>query len=206
MKKPTLWFDKDGVLAKYDYSLYEPEFGAPAPWLIRNAHVFKGLDKYENMCEAFINIYSRNKNKSYADREATVKVLTSVSDSLTLSEQVLDSMEWCEKHLGLEKRDFYAVSVPKENVPIELRSSIDKYDVLFDDYMPNLIAWEEKGGTAIKVVNGINSPTSGIPCLDISASSEYIEDIIKQIIDDLSSGRKIELPLALRVDHSVFCK
>ena len=191
MKKPTLWFDKDGVLAQYDYSLYEPEFGAPAPWLIRNAHVFKGLDTYPSMCEAFKTLYLNNCNKSLQERAVNVKVLTAVSQGITLSEQVLDSMAWCNANLSLKQRDFYAVAVPKESVPISLCGTLDKLDILFDDYTPNLRAWKESGGTAVKVLNGINSCCSEFPCVSVDAEADRIVTAILQIVDDLNNGKDI---------------
>ena len=195
MKVPTLWFDKDGVLAQYDYSLYEPEFGAPAPWLVRNAHVFKGLDTYPNMCEAFKTLYLENCNKSVKERIANIKVLTAVSDSITLSEQVLDSMEWCKNNLRLKQRDFYAVAVPKESVPTSLRSKIDKYDILLDDYTPNLRAWKEAGGTAIKVLNGINSYSKDFPCINVNANVDYIIDVINQVLECIKDGKEVSTVL-----------
>lgn len=186
MKIPTLWFDKDGVLSQYDYSLYEPEFGAPAPWLVRNAHVFKGLDPYPNMCEAFKTWYQDNCNKSCKKRAANIKVLTAVSDSITLSEQVLDSMEWCRQNLGLKQRDFYAVAVPKESVPMTLRNKIDKYDILFDDYPVNLKAWKEAGGTAVKVVNGINSYSPDYECIFVNDTPTHIVERINEIIENIT--------------------
>lgn len=188
---PTLWFDKDGVLAQYDYSIYEPENGAPAPWLIRNAHVFKNIEPYENMVEAFKHLYTKNMNLSMYKRDMSMRVLTSVSDGLTLSEQVIDGAEWCEKYLGLRPRDFYATAISKENIPLSLRNEITKTDILFDDYMPNLRKWKEHGGTAIKVLNGINGRTDEFPFFYNHVEPAYIAALIEQLVEDIAAGKEI---------------
>lgn len=188
---PTLWFDKDGVLAQYDYSIYEPENGAPAPWLIRNAHVFKNIEPYENMVAAFKYLYAKNMNLSMYKRAMSIRVLTSVSDGLTLSEQVIDGAEWCKKYLGLRPRDFYATAISKENIPLSLRNEITKTDILFDDYMPNLRKWKEHGGTAVKVLNGINGRTEEFPYFYNHVEPTYIAALIEQLVEDISTGKEI---------------
>lgn len=171
---PIFWFDKDGVLAQYDYALYESEAGAPAPWLVRNAHIYRHLEPYENMAAAFRVLYVRNYNR--AEKECTLRprVLTAVSDGLTLSEHVLDSMYWCSERLHLKPKDFYATAVSKESIPISLKREITKLDVLLDDYAPNLVNWEKAGGTAIKVINGINSPTEDFHCISVAWTTEFL--------------------------------
>lgn len=189
---PTVWVDKDGVLAQYDYSIFEPENGAPAPWLIRNAHVFKNLEPYPNMVTAISRLYKECMSLSMYKRKMTIKVLTSVSDGLTLSEHVIDGAEWCEKYLGLRKRDFYATATPKESIPINLRSKITHMDILLDDYMPNLIKWKEAGGTAVKVINDINSTTDKFPFFYNHVDPDYIVCVIYKIVDTIMSGKELE--------------
>lgn len=188
----TLWFDKDGVLAQYDYSLYESEYEAPAPWLVRNAHVFRNLDPYENMCDAVRRMYEETCNMSANKRRCNVRVLTAVSDGPTLSEHVIDGAEWCTKNVGLQKRDFYACAVSKETVPVVLRSKLDSLDILFDDYMPNLRKWKEAGGTAIKVVNGINSETDKFPCIYTEWESDVLYHAFCYIANTISTGEKLK--------------
>lgn len=188
---PTLWFDKDGVLAQYDYSIYEPENGAPAPWLIRNAHVFKNLEPYENMCEAFRRLYDAVKNKSVYKREMSIRVLTSVSDGLTMSEQVIDSAAWCSKYLGLQNRDFFTTAIPKESIPLNLKNEITKTDILLDDYNPNLRKWKEVGGTAIKIINGINSTTEEYPYFYNHVETDYLVVLLKMIVRKIHNGEDL---------------
>lgn len=35
-----------------------------------------------------------------------------------------------------------------------------RYHILIDDFNPNLRNWEAAGGTAVKYINGLNSPES----------------------------------------------
>lgn len=188
---PIFWFDKDGVLAKYDYALYESEAGAPAPWLVRNAHVYRNLEEYENMAAAFRILYSRYSNKSMEHCPLKPRVLTSVSDGLTLTEHVLDGMKWCEDHLHLKARDFYACAVEKESIPVMLKREITKCDVLLDDYNNNLRSWQAAGGTSIKVVNGINSESKEFPCISVGWQSEAICDRLLKIADSVTEGKML---------------
>lgn len=191
-KLPTLWFDKDGVLAKYDYSLYEGEYGAPAPWLVHNAHVFRNLEPYDGMCEAVRKLYKENSNVKASERKCNVRILTAVSDGVTLAEHVLDGVFWCSEHIGLMQRDFYACAVSKESIPICLRSNVAATDVLFDDYMPNLRKWKGAGGTAVKVLNGINSETDEFPCIATYWGVSNIYQAIMYVIDTISMGRVLK--------------
>lgn len=189
---PTLWFDKDGVLAQYDYGIYEAEDGAPAPWLIRNTHVFRTIEPYENMCEAFRMLYAENCEKPLKQRSCNIKVLTGVSAGITLSEHVLDGYMWCKKTLGLKERDFYACALSKESVPVELRSKLTPMDILLDDYNPNLVKWKNAGGTAIKVLNGINSINRKFPWIHNSPNADYIYSVFQRIIEKATAGELLE--------------
>lgn len=187
-KIATLWFDKDGVLAQYDYSLYEPEYNAPAPWLIHNAHVFRNLEPYANMCAAVRKLYAETCDRKADKRRCNVRVLTAVSDGVTLAEHVMDGMDWCSNNIGLKRKDFYACAVAKESIPVTLRDKLEKTDVLFDDYMPNLYKWDKAGGTAIKVVNGINSVTEEIPCIMVDWDSDTLYKTFGYIANTVAVG------------------
>lgn len=190
-KLATLWFDKDGVLAQYDYSLYEAEYDSPAPWLVRNAHVFRNLEPYENMCEAVRKLYAETCNVKSDERRCNVRVLTAVSDSVTLSEHVMDGAAWCSEHVGIKHKDFYACAVAKESIPVLLRDTLSVQDVLFDDYMPNLIKWREAGGTAVKVVNGINSVAKDFPYVGVGWDSSALYEVLCYIANSASFGSPI---------------
>lgn len=188
----TLWFDKDGVLAKYDYSLYEGEYGAPAPWLVHNAHVYRNLEPYENMCKAVRNLYAQTNNVRAESRFCNVRVLTSVSDGITLAEHVIDGAAWCLSNVGIQSKDFYACAVQKQSIPIGLRSEIKKTDVLLDDYKPNLLKWQAAGGTAVKVVNGINSISDDYPCVHVDWDANSIYNALKHLVMVLQEGQTLD--------------
>ena len=188
----TLWFDKDGVLAQYDYRIYEPVYGAPAPWKIRNTHIYRGIEPYEDMCAAVHKLYGEVSNVHPDKRFCNIRVLTAVCDGVTLSEHVIDGMYWCKKHLDLSESDFFACAVSKENIPIDLHAEINSLQILFDDYMPNLRKWRDVGGTAVKVLNGINTCTQEFPCLPGLESKEYIYALLKQIVTDVENQQQLK--------------
>lgn len=193
--RPVFWFDKDGVLAKYDYSIYLAETGSSPPWLTKNAHVYRHLPANKNMLHAFRELYGRLQEKPPCEWEYEMKVLTSVSDSVTLSEQVLDSWHWLHKKIPeFKQRDFYAVAVPKQELPVTLRrynsaeNGLTKADILIDDYNKNLEAWEKAGGTAVKALNGINSENKKFYNMDITKKKEDILETILQIRKTIAAG------------------
>lgn len=171
----TLWFDKDGVLAQYDYSIYT---GDPALWLMHGSHVYRDVEPYNNMCQAF-----RRLSEGY-----DTKVLTAVSNSSTLAEHVIDGMAWCSAKLNLQQKDFFACAVEKPQIPIIVQQAIHHTDILFDDYMPNLRAWKAAGGTSVKVLNKINSESEEFPCIenfaDVTTILKNIHFIIKRVNED----------------------
>ncbi len=189
--KPTLWFDKDGVLAKYDYRLYEKDGDIPAPWTLRNVHVFRHMEVRSEMAEAFMRIYKENTDLSERDRLCNVRVLTSVCDSYALSEHVLDVAYWCNTNLHMDSRDLYVTATSKESVPIQIYGKITKQDILLDDYVPNLDIWRKAGGTSIKVLNGINSETSEFPFIPASLSAGKIYKILMYIIDTVKADKEV---------------
>ncbi len=181
-QSPTLWFDKDGVLAKYNWEFYENNLDDTVLWRVKNAHVFKYVKPYKNMVEAFKVLYHENVNINPIHREMSLKVLTSVCNGITLSEHVLDGYRWCKKYLGLKERDFFACSVPKPSIPISMFGRITERDFLFDDYMPNLQVWKESGGTPVKVLNGLNSPVTTMSQIDVNDNPDAIITNIRNIV------------------------
>lgn len=189
-KIPTIWVDKDGVLAQYDYSLYEADMDSPAPWNVRNAHVYRHLQPYTEMVEAFRRIYFENRNVKPEKRKLNIRVLTGVSDGLTLSEHVLDGYAWCDEYLDLRPNDFYACAIAKENIPVTLHNTITPLDILVDDYVPNLQAWVNAGGTPVKAINGINSELTSMLSVNVLKPAAEIVRTLEQIVDDMKGSEK----------------
>ena len=77
---------------------------------------------------------------------------------------VLDKLNWIVEHVpefDIGTRFIANSALDKSALFEHLRmSSLNKHDVLIDDYNPRLFNWEMRGGTAIKYLNGINSRNS----------------------------------------------
>ena len=57
-------------------------------------------------------------------------------------------------------------------------------DVLLDDYTPNLIAWSQSGGKAVKLLNGING-TKGTwtgDALPMAMGAELLTEALRKIV------------------------
>ena len=169
------YFDMDGVLVKYDIGAYvgnEPTFRKIG------RHYFRDLSPEDNMLAAF--------NKLCVQAPDDVYVLTSVSETQPIrNEQIFDKLYWLTQHapkfdIGAH---FIAATSSKRTTIADIKGMpITKNDVLIDDYNTNLFKWVSAGGTAIKCLNGINSPDSwpGI-CIDITRDSETILGQLKKI-------------------------
>lgn len=77
---------------------------------------------------------------------------------------VLDKLWWIDKNIpefDIGTRFIANSSMDKSALFEHLRmSSLNRHDVLIDDYNPRLFNWEMRGGTAIKYLNGINTSVS----------------------------------------------
>ena len=77
-----------------------------------------------------------------------------------ISQQAIeDKNKWLDEHMPIIRQN--RIFVPdKQNkakfVENIFKEKLDKSFILLDDHTPNLIQWEEAGGTAIKALNGIN--------------------------------------------------
>lgn len=172
------WFDMDGVIVKYEPSAYK---GNDPPYLRKNAHYFASLTPDAKMIE----VTKRLQTELAADDN--IYILTSVSPLGELfAEQVKDKKNWLRTyapHIDTDTSFFPSVS-NKRDMAALLTCSVDtlsKYDILIDDYNKNLELWREYGGTAVKYLNGINSPHSwsGHKLMpDISA-----DEIVKYLLD-----------------------
>ncbi len=151
-----LAFDMDGVIAKYDRNGYVKNEDGIMPFEIPGGHYFRNRDEDENALELF------KKCVKMMPDETTI--ITTVSREFNIRyEQTIDKMEWVhERVLEFDVGSkFLALSNDKHNFIKDIRGmSLNKRDILIDDYNPNLFKWMLAGGTAIKYLNGINSPES----------------------------------------------
>lgn len=142
MRKPLLFVDMDGTLAEWNTSLpnYAKEIFMPG--------YFRDRPAYPMVVQAIkMLIYSR---------AVEVFVISSVIDE---PHAIADKNSWLDKHipeLDNSHRIFCKCGETKADKVREETGRFDGYCVLLDDYSVNLHQWETSGGTAIKLLNGIN--------------------------------------------------
>ncbi|MBP5174465.1 MAG: hypothetical protein ILP07_00945 [Treponema sp.] len=148
-----IYFDMDGVLATYDINGY---IGEKPPFAQVGGHYFSTLQSDSVAMGMFKTLYK--------EIPGSVMVLTSVSVPRELrTEQTLDKIHWLLKEFpdfdfGAH---FLSTSTEKRNIISNIRGmSLNKRDILIDDWNANLYAWTSNGGTAVKYLNGINSNKS----------------------------------------------
>ena len=171
------WFDEDGVLAIYEPHAYK---GDNPMYLRRGEHYFAGLVPDTRMIDVTRILQER------MSKQDSMYVLTTVSPlGEMFTEQVKDKKEWLRiraPHIDVDTNFFPAVSDKRDMAAMLMGSTarrLSKKDVLIDDFNRNLQLWEEHGGTAIKYLNGINSPSSwsGLKITD-DMSAEDIVDML----------------------------
>ena len=82
-----------------------------------------------------------------------------VASSYILDKHITEKNLWLDKYFPIE--DSKRIFIPDDRRKSEcveefLGENISANHVLLDDFTPNLIEWEENGGTAVKALNGIN--------------------------------------------------
>ena len=132
------YFDMDGTLAIYPK---EEKW-----WLIPG--IFKELKPQKQVIEAAKKLIAAGED---------VYVLSAYAKG---SPEVRDHKnEWLDKYLPELKAENRIFVFCGEN-KAEAIGGISETDVLIDDYNVNLVEWFEAGGTAIKILNGINHKKS----------------------------------------------
>lgn len=146
-----VYFDMDGVLAKYDITMYSSD--KSPMWNEKGSHCFAN-------CEVDETVYNIVESLAKAIGD-DIYILTSVSSKSieVRNEQILDKMKWiADNYPMLNLCNFMACESDKRNTISRIKGiSLTKKDILIDDYNKNLYSWKSSGGTAIKYCNGINS-------------------------------------------------
>lgn len=171
MKRNTIWFDMDGVLARFNKELYlNPDGSIITPPFYET---FEGRQKFLEFQPDPLVISVFNKlMQSPIILLGIVSNLPMNPDSIK-EEQIQkaireNKLTWLHKYLKsiYKTTKSFPLLFPNENVPkaivIEdyLGRKLTKSDILIDDYNKNLKFWEVKGGTGIKYLNGNNSHNS----------------------------------------------
>lgn len=169
----NIYFDMDGVIAKYEPEAYRSK---NALYFQPNVHYFKtvppnrkGLHFLELLCTIFKEKY----------KTILLTKLNSGSESLD-EEHFKDKNEWRIKHCPFLSDEQFIVTTGSKHVTIqhlENRPYLKPTEILIDDYNPNLRAWQNAGGTAIKFCNDINSPDSfsGLQINEMTSIIELID-------------------------------
>lgn len=137
-----VYWDLDGTLAKWRTAATTAD--------LYKKNYFLSLDPEKELCDLANKLSKENEVDSY--------ILTSFLEDSEYAKT--EKLAWVKNHIS---------ELPNGNilcVPYGIRKSsfvediehkeLSKTDVLIDDHSPNLIAWEQAGGTAIKWCNGIN--------------------------------------------------
>lgn len=103
---------------------------------------------------------------------------------------ILDKLFWLDTNIpefDIGTRFIASSSMDKSALFEHIRmNSLNRRDVIIDDFNPRLYNWEMRGGTAIKYLNGINSSDSwNGPCID-GRSSDMPEQMFMQIMEAMS--------------------
>ena len=173
----NIYFDMDGVLAKYDRDAYVgelPRFRQPG------AHYFRDLPPDERAVEALRILEETNEERD------GLFVLSSLTNTGSIFlEQYRDKTLWLEDQFGaVARRPMLVPSVTNKRDVAEflMHRRLTVNDVLIDDYNPNLEDWRDHGGMAVKYLNGINSADSfSGPIIDLSMSARNIVEMLEAL-------------------------
>lgn len=153
----TVFIDMDGVLAKYDRYAYDKNNG-PEPGIAlfehKNSHYFRHCTPDNNAIEILNMLLSQN--------NIAVFILTTVADHIQWA--IDDKTQWLNQHCPKIDPTSQLITASSDKTEIikaiRKTKTLDSSMILIDDFNKNLMQWASSGGTAIKYLNGINSPES----------------------------------------------
>lgn len=107
------------------------------------------------------------------------------------NKMILDKLWWIDHYIpefDIGTRFIASSSMDKSALFEHIRmTGLNRHDVLIDDFNPRLFNWEMRGGTAIKYLNGVNSPESwhGV-YIDAYSSEATDEEMFMEIMRAIS--------------------
>lgn len=148
-----IYWDCDGVLLKYDYSMYDHIDGQP-DWNELGAHAFLKCEP-----DSFIQAVTKRISEQMPDDQAVLTAVDGRNGHLSRNEQIFDKMQVIAvQYPWINLCNFMACESEKRNAIGKIKGMrLTKSDILIDDFKKNLSAWRNAGGTAIKYINDINS-------------------------------------------------
>lgn len=141
MKKLTIYFDMDGVLADFDKSVKKMSHLDEVPW-INLPKFFRNLQPIGNPNRTLELL----QNLGYK-----VFILTKVEQRDKM-DRVEDKVNWCKEYLPCIKKE-NIICVPGHLSKVDYIKTEMENSVLIDDYKENLKEWKHFGGIAIKFGN-----------------------------------------------------
>lgn len=153
---PSVYFDIDGTLAKWNVNAAMEEV-----FDIQN-HYFRKVEP-----EKFVIDLAY---KLYLDGMDVCIISAAEKDTIP------DKYEWLKENLPfIEDENIFFSPIGADKTQF-IKSNAD-ISVLIDDYNPNLQAWREAGGHAVKMLNGINSHHSGFSEISFESLKKRQRDL-----------------------------
>ena len=177
------YFDMDGVLALYDRKAYQ---GDDPIFLKPGKHYFRSLprDEIAWMIFNYLNSHAEELN-------ASVYILTSLPGGDIFNEHFHDKILWLHEQFPNIRIEQILISVTNKNDTVKYikNRSLQKRDILIDDFNRNLNQWLKSGGTAIKWCNTINDPYSfsGPRCNLKASFRDTLADILRATSDAVAA-------------------
>lgn len=156
------FFDMDGVLALYDWDAYTT-VSRPGIKLYEDEH-----EHYFRTCTpdpvgiSILELFCRYGHRVY--------LLTAIRSDLPWIRY--DKIYWLRKHIPWVDPSTRLIITSGDKVQAATAraktAGLSKGMMLLDDFNPNLRDWELAGGTAVKYLNGVNTPGTG-PAIQFDA-------------------------------------
>lgn len=208
-----IYFDMDGVLAKYEREAYipidKPDSSKNAdknavkgeeplrPFEIPGRHYFR----YVKPDNRIINVLSHlidDGEYGIQKQNVNIHIISTLSKKGSLFvEQYNDKVNWIKEHIpNMPASEFYPALGEKRDIAVLLRNHrLDPSDILIDDYDVNLNSWRNAGGMAIKYLNGTNSLTHWKgPYFDQSMTSSDMINMLRTIANSYHSFNENDTP------------
>ncbi|MCM1295866.1 MAG: hypothetical protein NC311_10020 [Muribaculaceae bacterium] len=153
-----VFFDMDGVLAKYDWGAYLTETRPGVKlYMDESLHYFRSCEPDQTA----INLL-----KAFLDDGRRAYILTSVRQDLPWVRY--DKVWWLLKHVPWVDPSTRLIVTSGDKAQAAAAraktAGLNRNMLLFDDFNPNLDDWRRAGGTPVKYLNGVNTPGTCLCC------------------------------------------